>query len=518
MFFNKNFRRNTLALLIAIVSLFYRPSGRAASLNFGWVPSPSACTLGYRVYYGTTNGVYSESIDSGINTNVAITDLQPGHTYYFAVVAYNEDDMESPFSNQIIYSIPALPVITTQPVSQTAVAGATINFSIGITSVASWACQWYIGTKPTYIANRTNLSLTNITDANAGNYSVVVYNAGGSVTSSVVSLSVIDRPVITVQPVGLSVAYGGGAVLSVSVTGTAPFVFQWYCNGAAVAAGNKASLHLANLTAANAGNYYVQVQNAAGTVASASVAVSVNVNYTALAGAYNGLFYQTNATTVPLVTEQTAGMLGNLILGTNGTYSAKLYAAGQSYSIAGMLNNSGSDVEVVSRDATGASNLTVSLQLDVSGATQMITGLVSNMDQMNPWIVPLVADLATNALPVPLGSMAFTIPPVLGSPNSPAGFGSALITVIGDTATVVGALYDATPISESVPIAKDGTIPLYFNLYNNTGVLEGWVNLAGGSVNGLVTWVRPAGIITAMPFPLGFTNVVTIGSGLVVDL
>jgi hypothetical protein len=64
-----------------------------------------------------------------------------------------------------------------------------------------------------------------------------------------------------------------------------------------------------------------------------------------------------------------------------------------------------------------------------------------------------------------------------------------------------GVLGDGTAISQTVPISKDGSVPLYVNLYNNGGLLEGWIILAGGNVTGNVTWIRPsiAGLASSLP-------------------
>lgn len=60
---------------------------------------------GYRVYYGTSPGGYTETIDVGNVTTTTITDLSPG-TYYFAVTAYDSDGGESALSGEVSKIIP----------------------------------------------------------------------------------------------------------------------------------------------------------------------------------------------------------------------------------------------------------------------------------------------------------------------------------------------------------------------------------------------------------------------------
>jgi sugar lactone lactonase YvrE len=70
--------------------------------------------------------------------------------------------------------------------------------------------------------------LNNVGAANAGNYDVVVSSPYGSVTSSVVSLTVLLPPSITTQPTNTTVTNGNAANLNVVVSGAAPFGYQWF--------------------------------------------------------------------------------------------------------------------------------------------------------------------------------------------------------------------------------------------------------------------------------------------------
>jgi len=60
---------------------------------------------GYKVYYGTTSGVYDNVIDVADVTTYTLTDISPG-TYYFAVTAYDDGGNESDYSNEVSKTIP----------------------------------------------------------------------------------------------------------------------------------------------------------------------------------------------------------------------------------------------------------------------------------------------------------------------------------------------------------------------------------------------------------------------------
>jgi hypothetical protein len=104
------------------------------------------------------------------------------------------------------------PVITTQPVSKTTSAGSTVSFTAVATGASPLSYQWYATNTPITAATNAALTLTNV-QAN-GIYDVVVSNANGSVTSSIVSLTVVPGPLTLLNAqFGTSATQSGGAVL-----------------------------------------------------------------------------------------------------------------------------------------------------------------------------------------------------------------------------------------------------------------------------------------------------------------
>ncbi len=85
---------------------------------------------------------------------------------------------------------PAAPAITTQPQSQTTTAGSNVMFSVAATGAPAPTYQWDFDGAPISGATSSSLSLTSVQSSNAGNYTVIVTNSAGSVTSSVAMLTV----------------------------------------------------------------------------------------------------------------------------------------------------------------------------------------------------------------------------------------------------------------------------------------------------------------------------------------
>jgi len=85
--------------------------------------------------------------------------------------------------------------------------------------------------------------------------------------------TMVQPPVITVQPQSMDVAPGDTVTLSVTTTGAPPITYQWYRNRRAVAQATSKDLVLTNMTASKAGDYYVVATNKDGQATSVTVQV-----------------------------------------------------------------------------------------------------------------------------------------------------------------------------------------------------------------------------------------------------
>jgi hypothetical protein len=85
------------------------PMGHAATVTVAWNANSEPTVAGYRLYYGTSSGHYSYSVDVGNSTRCTLSSLQEGVTYYLAVAAYDVYGNYSGYSNEITY--PASPPV-----------------------------------------------------------------------------------------------------------------------------------------------------------------------------------------------------------------------------------------------------------------------------------------------------------------------------------------------------------------------------------------------------------------------
>jgi len=127
-------------------------------------------------------------------------------------------------------------------------------------------------------ATTASLSFSSVQLAHAGDYSVTVSNSAGSVTSSVATLTVtpaLVAPSIVTQPSSVTVTQGEAAEFSLTAAGSAPLSYQWQKEGQNVVGATAASFLIPSTQATSVGNYRVVVSNSAGSVASATVTLTI---------------------------------------------------------------------------------------------------------------------------------------------------------------------------------------------------------------------------------------------------
>lgn len=115
------------ALAAALLSLVALPSAAPAALSGNpppsitlvWNANPEPELTGYKVYYGTTSGVYTQTVDVGKVTTITLSDLVADVPLFSVVTAYDADGLESPPSEEISFTVTAPPsaVLTMEPIT-----------------------------------------------------------------------------------------------------------------------------------------------------------------------------------------------------------------------------------------------------------------------------------------------------------------------------------------------------------------------------------------------------------------
>ncbi len=232
-----------------------------------WVTVAGSLPLYYQWYFnggplaGATQNSYTDS------------SVQPGDAGSYRVVVTNV--FGSATSDVAILTVLVPPSITTQPQSQAVMQGADVTFAASATGTEPLFYQWRKNGANLSGATATGYVLNDVQAADAGTYTVVITNAGGSVISGNAVLTVYVPPAITVQPAGQTLAAGSSATFSVTATGNPPPAYQWRRNGVSLS-GATASTHTrSNVQSADVGLYSVVVSNLAGGVTSLEAALTL---------------------------------------------------------------------------------------------------------------------------------------------------------------------------------------------------------------------------------------------------
>src|SRR5262249_40885742 len=175
----------------ALLAIMVLPIVDAAQLTATW-ESTATGALGFKVER-SRDGISFEEIATVSATANSYRDgnLSPG-SYWYRVRAFNTDTM-SAYSNVQNYEVSeAVPFITFQPTSQSAVPGSRVALGVTAGGSAPLSFQWRKNGVPITGATSAMLELANLSGADAGTYTVVVTNTLGSTTSIPANLTVSD--------------------------------------------------------------------------------------------------------------------------------------------------------------------------------------------------------------------------------------------------------------------------------------------------------------------------------------
>ena len=234
--------------------------GSAASLR---VSASGTTPLSYQWQLNGTNLSNSGGFSGVTTTNLAIASAQAAHAGSYTLVITNIAG--SVVSDPAVLSVITAPVITNQPSGQQAVAGATVNLTVGAVGAGTLSYQWRFN--GTNLANggvfggtaTATLKITGAQAAQNGVYSVVVTNTAGSVVSADATLVVSTPPSISLHPTNQTWVVGSPVSFTAGAGGSAPLNFQWRLNGAnlvdgpGVTGAASSSLVISNVQAAQAG-------------------------------------------------------------------------------------------------------------------------------------------------------------------------------------------------------------------------------------------------------------------------
>ncbi len=180
-------------------------------------------------------------------------------------------------SDDATLAVVELPAFVTQPEGRTVAAGVSVTLAAAAAGFPAPTYQWCKDGVNIAGATGASYTIAGVAPGDAGTYTVVASNAGGSATSDAAILIVGVAPVYTVQPAGRMAAAGAAVTFTAAANGVPTPTYQWRKDGADIPGATGATYTIASVTYADAGAYSVVAVNVAGSATSGDAVLAVGV-------------------------------------------------------------------------------------------------------------------------------------------------------------------------------------------------------------------------------------------------
>ncbi|MCI0746751.1 MAG: SBBP repeat-containing protein [Verrucomicrobia subdivision 3 bacterium] len=125
------------------------------------------------------------------NSSLVLSDVRFDQTGDYSVEVTNQFGAVATPEARLVVLTP--PIITTQPKDQLVFAGAEAVFSVSATGTEPFSYQWFRNDFPVSGGGDSLLTIRSAQSTDAGNYTLVVSNDSGAITSAVARLTVSDQ-------------------------------------------------------------------------------------------------------------------------------------------------------------------------------------------------------------------------------------------------------------------------------------------------------------------------------------
>ncbi len=226
-----------------------------------------------------TNNVANVGLDFSIDTLFIGMDSTGGRVIDGSVDEVAIFDYAlTPTQLATLYAAGGMPAtITTQPspTTQTFYEGQSTSYSVAAIGTPTIAYQWLKNGVAISGKTTTSLSFPNLHVADTANYAVKLTNPAGSVTSSVVTLTVLGGPpIITVVPASIARYPDGNATFKVAAVGSTPLSYQWKFGSTVIPGATNTSYTVSQIQPGDLGSYSVVVTNPNGSTNSPAAVLS----------------------------------------------------------------------------------------------------------------------------------------------------------------------------------------------------------------------------------------------------
>lgn len=170
------------------------------------------------------------------------------------------------------------PSIQTQPAGLSVLVDNAFTLSVTATGTGPLSYQWYRNGQLLQGETGSTVQRSAATGSDAGNYHVIVSNAGGTFRSSTAIVNVVPHITVTRQPIAVNVVVGAPLNLSVEASSTLALSYQWFRNNELLPGKTGAALQIPAAGVADSGDYHVSIRNSLEEISSAVAKVVVGVD------------------------------------------------------------------------------------------------------------------------------------------------------------------------------------------------------------------------------------------------
>lgn len=224
---------STVMFFIFALSIFPQPLIYAADVTLAWYPNLESDLAGYYIYYKTGasgapyNGTVATEGNSPIKVHLAILSdpanpeftihgLSDTETSYFVLTAFDIDDIESSFSNEVSYEPSSAPTLISLYINgedsvvenNSSNYTATATFSDGSTQTVTSNSSW---SEDSPYASINSSGVVNVSEV-SGDVTITIqasYTIGGITKTATKIVTIIDVPALNLPPSTPSIVYPG---------------------------------------------------------------------------------------------------------------------------------------------------------------------------------------------------------------------------------------------------------------------------------------------------------------------